>query len=81
MFVVYSKPNCSSCDQAKSLLANKGLQYQERIVDVGQPKDADKIYCTVQQLREVVPDARTVPQILQGEKLIGGFDQLKELLL
>jgi glutaredoxin len=34
---------------------------------------------TKEQLLEAVPTARTVPQILLDEKLIGGFTELKKL--
>ena len=80
-FIVYSKPNCSYCDQAKALLASKNLSYEELILDAGQVKVDGKKYVTVQQLREVVPAATTVPQILKDGMLIGGFTQLKTRLL
>ena len=38
MYTVYSKPNCTFCDQAKSLLKAKGLEFREIHFDVGQPK-------------------------------------------
>ena len=77
MFTIYSKPACTYCDQAKGLLESKGLTFQELILDVGQVKDPSKTYTTVNQLKQRVPDARTVPQIFKGDELIGGFDALK----
>ena len=80
MFTIYSKPNCTYCDQAKALLNSRGIEYDEKIIDVGQPKVEGKEYVTVAQLKEVVPTATTVPQILKGDTLIGGFTQLRQHL-
>lgn len=80
MFVIYSKPGCSYCEQAKNVLSEAGLNYNELILDVGQVKDPSKTYTTVPQLKQRVPDARTVPQIFHGDQLIGGFEALKHYL-
>lgn len=80
MFTVYSKPNCPFCDKAKALLELKGMQYQERIIDVGQPKAEGKVYVTVQELKEKVPTAKSVPQIFNGDEHIGGFNELNAIL-
>lgn len=66
--VVWSKPACPYCDQAKALLKLKGIEIEERIVGNGYTKE---------QLIEAVPGARTVPQIILDEKLIGGFQELR----
>lgn len=79
-FTVYSKPNCKYCDQAKALLKSLNLSYEERIIDIGQPKVDGKVYVTVQQLKEVVPTAASVPQILRDSVLIGGFTHLQQEL-
>lgn len=76
MFTVYSKPACGFCDKAKSLIASKGLAFNEVIIDVGQPKDASKTYCTVDELRQLVPDVRSVPVIFQNGNHIGGYSDL-----
>ena len=68
--IVWSKDACPYCDQAKNLLTAKGIEFEERNVS----KDWTK-----EQLLEAVPTARTVPQILLDEKLIGGFTELKKL--
>lgn len=80
MYTVYSKPNCTFCDQAKQLLNSKGLEYEEFIIDVGQPKDESKSYVTAAYLKELVPTARTVPQIFKDDVLIGGFVELRNSL-
>ena len=66
---VWSKPACPYCDQAKALLKMKGIEYEEKIIGDGYLKE---------DLLEAVPGARSVPQIILDEKLIGGFQELKQ---
>jgi glutaredoxin 3 len=70
-FIVWTKPNCPNCDQAKALLKNKGIEYEERNIGVDWTKE---------QLLEAVPSARTVPQIFMGEEYVGGYTELKQKL-
>jgi glutaredoxin 3 len=76
MYTIYSKPTCSYCNRAKRLLTELNLPFTEIEVDVGQPKEQGKQYCTVEQLKERVPSAKTVPQIFEGDVLIGGYTEL-----
>lgn len=69
--VVWSKYNCPYCDQAKALLKQKGIAFEERKIGDG---------FTREELLEAVPNARTVPQIFLDEELIGGFTELKKRL-
>ena len=69
--VVWSKYQCPFCDQAKALLTHKGIEFEERKIGDGYSKE---------DLLEAVPTARTVPQIFLDEKLIGGFQELKQYL-
>ena len=69
--VVWSKPACPFCDQAKALLKLKGIDYEEKVVGDGYMKE---------DLLEAVPGARSVPQILIDDQLIGGFTELKSHL-
>ncbi len=69
--VVWSKYNCPYCDQAKALLKQKGIVFEEKKIGDGYTKE---------ELLEAVPNARTVPQIFLDDKLIGGFTELKKLL-
>ena len=80
MYQIYSKPNCTFCEQAKKLLNLNSLTYEEFILDIGQEKDPQKIYVPVSQLKELVPNAKTVPQIFKDGKLIGGFKELSASL-
>jgi glutaredoxin len=65
--LVWSKDNCPYCDQAKSLLKQKGIEFEERKIGSGWTKE---------QLLESVPTARTVPQIFLDGELVGGYDNL-----
>lgn len=81
MFIVYSKPACSQCDQAKALLKTKGIDFEVVHLDVGQPKIDGEKYIARDELLLKVPGARTMPQIFKDEVPIGGFSELKALLL
>jgi glutaredoxin len=69
--VVWSKPACPYCDQAKALLKMKGIEYEEKIIGDGYLKE---------DLLEAVPGARSVPQIFLDGELVGGFPELKKRL-
>jgi glutaredoxin len=69
--IIWSKYHCPYCDQAKALLTQKGIEFEERKIGDGYTKE---------DLLEAVPTARTVPQIFLDNELIGGFTELKEKL-
>jgi glutaredoxin 3 len=69
--VIWSKYHCTFCDQAKVLLQQKGIPYEERKIGDGWTKE---------ELLEAVPNARTVPQIFIDEEYVGGFTELKQKL-
>ena len=69
--IVWSKYNCPYCDQAKALLTQKGIRYEERKIGDGYSRE---------ELLEAVPNARTVPQIFINNQLIGGFTELRQHL-
>jgi glutaredoxin 3 len=68
---LWSKYNCPYCDQAKALLKNKGIPFEEKKIGDGYTRE---------ELLEAIPTARTVPQIFLDDKLIGGFTELNEHL-
>jgi glutaredoxin 3 len=68
--VIWSKYHCPYCDQAKALLTQKGISFEERKIGDGYTKE---------ELLEAIPTARTLPQIIIDGKLIGGFTDLKKL--
>jgi len=69
--IIWSKYHCPYCDQAKALLRQRGIPFEERKIGDGYTKE---------ELLEAVPTARTVPQIFIDDKLIGGFTELKTYL-
>ena len=66
--IVWSKYHCPFCDQAKALLKQRGIPFEEKKIGDGYTRE---------ELLEAVPTARTVPQIFLDDKLIGGFNELK----
>jgi glutaredoxin len=69
--VVWSKYHCPYCDQAKALLKQQGIAFEEKKIGDGYTKE---------DLLEAVPTARTVPQIFLDGEIIGGFTELKKHL-
>lgn len=69
--ILWSKYQCTFCDQAKALLESKGIPYEERKIGDGYTKE---------ELLEAVPTARTVPQIFLDDEYVGGFPELKTKL-
>ncbi len=70
--IVWSKDACPYCVQAKALLTQKGITYEERNIMHGT--------WTKEQLLEAVPTARTLPQIFLNEEYVGGFTELRTKL-
>ena len=68
--VIWSRDLCAYCVKAKNLLTMKGIEYEERNISAGR--------WTREQLLQACPAARTVPQIVIDDVLIGGYDQLEE---
>jgi len=69
--IVWSRDACPFCDQAKALLTQRGIVYEERKIGADYTRE---------QLLEAVPTARTVPQIFLDDAHIGGFTELKQHL-
>jgi glutaredoxin 3 len=69
--IIWSKDSCPYCVQAKTLLSQKGIAFEERKIGDGYTKE---------DLLEAVPNARTVPQIFLDGELVGGYTELKQKL-
>ena len=69
--IVWSKHNCAFCVRAKHALTDKGIEFEERLVGEDWSKE---------QLLEMVPDARSVPQIIIDDRPIGGYNDLLKYL-
>lgn len=68
---MYTKWGCPYCVMAKRLLDGKGVEYTEYDITMGGPKR--------DEMRERVPGALTVPQILIDDRPIGGSDEMHAL--
>lgn len=69
--VIYSKPQCAGCEQAKSLLTSKGISYETK--DITNPAN-------LMELKNLIPNVRSVPQIYINDTHIGGIKELREYL-
>lgn len=71
MIVIYGKPRCVFCTSAKALCERLNLEYEYKLLD------ADY---TAEELFELVPEAKTFPQVFINDKPIGGFSELQKIL-
>jgi glutaredoxin len=69
--IVWSKDNCAFCDQAKALLEQRNIAYEERKIGHGYTRE---------DLLAAVPAARTVPQIFVNNNHVGGFTELRKYI-
>lgn len=69
MYKVYGRPDCEFCSLAVQLLNNLGLKYE--YLDVVENKNY------LDDLLDVLPDVKTLPQIFLGDYPIGGYSELK----
>lgn len=69
--IVWTKEACPYCVQAKALLEQQGIEYEEKKIGVNHTRE---------QLLEAVPNARTLPQIFLDDQLVGGFTELRKKL-
>ena len=75
-YIIYSKPSCGYCLQAKQLLEQNKLEFE--YLQLGTHYDLD-------ELMKLAPNAKSFPQIFvvdeNGNKeLVGGFNNLVEYL-
>ena len=68
--IVWGQTNCSKCKDAVTWLRKRECEVEERII--GEPDSK----WTKKDLIEVVPNARSVPQIFIDGKYIGGYNNL-----
>lgn len=66
--IIWSKEQCSNCDQAKNICKIFKIQFEERLIGENWSKE---------QLLEVVPGAKSVPQIFINNEYVGGLNELK----
>ncbi|MQX38465.1 glutaredoxin domain-containing protein [Roseospira navarrensis] len=66
---IYTKSNCTFCAKAKAWMQEHGVAYEEHDVSTA---------AAFTDMKQRLPDARTVPQILMDGNLIGGYDTLMQ---
>jgi glutaredoxin len=66
---VYTKPDCSYCQLAKVLLADKNISFTEMVLN----RDFSREY-----ILEKFPSAKAFPVVVVDGYFIGGYSQLKE---
>ena len=66
-FLIFTKYRCSYCDRAKTLIEQKGFEYES--INIEEDNNIDI-------LLEKNKYARTMPQIFINDKLIGGYTDL-----
>ena len=72
MFQIYGTTSCTYCDMAKKLLTVYDKEYT--FIDVAENGDVTTAFF------EKFPDVSTVPQILEDNYHIGGYNELRKWL-
>ena len=72
MFEIYGTTDCAFCDRAKILLAMKEKEYV--FIDVAEDEDITAAFFNK------FPNVNQVPQIMEDDKYIGGYSELREWL-
>lgn len=67
---IYSKLTCGFCRRAKTLLEEKGLDFEEYLIDKERGMRERMIELS---------GRRTVPQVFIGGRHVGGYDELHAL--
>ena len=70
MFEIYGTTNCTYCDRAKILLAMKEKEYT--FINVAENDDVTAAFF------KKFPNVSKVPQIMEDDKYIGGYQELRE---
>jgi glutaredoxin len=71
MITIYGKTACPYCVQAKALCEKRGYEYEYKQLGTDFEREL---------MTEQFPNARTFPQIVIGERKIGGYDQLLQYI-
>jgi len=70
--IIFSSPKCAYCEQAKTLLSEHGIDYDERNIGSSETHRQD--------LLARLPQVRTLPQLFVNETSIGGTEDLQLLI-
>ena len=66
-FLIFTKYRCSFCERAKTLIEQKGYEYES--INIEEDNN-------IELLLKKNKHARTMPQIFINDKLIGGYTDL-----
>ena len=72
MFEIYGTTNCTYCDMAKKLLTVHNKEYT--FIDVAEDEDITAAFF------KKFPNVSKVPQIMEDDKYVGGYQELREWL-
>ena len=73
MFEIYGTTNCTYCDMAKKLLTVHNKEYT--FIDVAEDEDITAAFFNK------FPNVNKVPQIMDDDKYVGGYEELREWLI
>ena len=69
--IVYTKPGCPSCDNVKSYLRERNIQFDEMVFGRDYTKE---------QLQEIIPGVTSVPQVIIDGRVVGGYESTQQFL-
>ena len=79
MYKVFTKPNCGYCVKAKALLDKLNIPFEEYKLSTGMASGDGEV--TIEQMFEMIgKQVRSMPQIMKGDTLIGGYTDLRNFL-
>ena len=64
--IIYSKDGCDFCTSTIDLCESKGIEYKELKLGTDYTRE---------ELRDLIPDVMTVPQIFVEDELLGGYTE------
>lgn len=71
MITIYGKTGCTYCAQARAILDVRNIPYRYKKLNED---------FTREEILSLNPNAKTFPQIFDGDRLIGGYTELRNFL-
>ena len=71
MIEIYGKPMCPFCDKAKRLCETRKFEFTYKSLGTDYTRE---------ELMEMFPNARTVPQIVINGQKIGGYNEFEKYI-
>ena len=71
MYTIYTREDCSYCDNLKKLLDVQQLSWHD--IQIGRD-------ITREEFIQTFPEVKKVPLVIEGDKLIGGYNDMIEVL-